>query len=291
MEFLWKHSSSFGFGGVPHDAVSAGHDSDGAQIYVGRSHHEGENLPAKVIPSKRIAYVCYNGQEVPQHIYEVLCGDGFAWIPSSHGQVPPNAVSTGITKTGEPLYVGRGHYQGSLTPGKIHPSHHCLYIPYGGAEISLQNYEVLVYAERWITSQIHQGLPPQAVVAGHDSDGATIYVGKTHHAGDVIPGKVIPSKQAFYIAYGGQEVFKDHYEVLTGAGYVWVNTSSGHVPPNAVVGGKTASGEQLYIGRTHHAGSLTPGKIQPSHQCLYIPYGGQEMSFRQYEVLVKPGGL
>lgn len=43
------------------------------------------------------------------------------------------------------LYVGRAAHEGSLTIGKIHPSHQCIYIPYGGAEISLAAYEVLVY--------------------------------------------------------------------------------------------------------------------------------------------------
>lgn len=37
------------------------------------------------------------------------------------------------------------HFQGSLTPGKIHRSHGCLYIPFGGLEHSFQsNFEVLV---------------------------------------------------------------------------------------------------------------------------------------------------
>lgn len=37
------------------------------------------------------------------------------------------------------------HFQGSLTPGKIHRSHGCLYIPFGGVEHSFQsNFEVLI---------------------------------------------------------------------------------------------------------------------------------------------------
>lgn len=68
-----------------------------------------------------------------------------AWVPAGYGSVPHNAVRGGNTATGEPLYIGRAHHNGSLTVGKIHPSHQSLYIPYGGAEIPFKsNYEVLI---------------------------------------------------------------------------------------------------------------------------------------------------
>lgn len=58
------------------------------------------------------------------------------------------------------------------------------------------------------------------------------------------------------------------------------------MPYNAVPGGKTSSGEILYIGRTYINGSLTPGKIQPSHKSLYIAFGGAELRFYSFEILV-----
>lgn len=61
------------------------------------------------------------------------------------GAVPFNAVKGGHTINGETLYIGRAHWQGSLTVGKIHPSHQTLYIPYGGQEVPIKaNYEVLI---------------------------------------------------------------------------------------------------------------------------------------------------
>lgn len=50
--------------------------------------------------------------------------------------------------------------------------------------------------------------------------------------------------------------------------------------------GKTLDGENLYMGRCLHEGTLTPGKIQPSHGCLYIPFNGEEISVKEYDVLV-----
>jgi hypothetical protein len=49
----------------------------------------------------------------------------------------------GMTTDGEPLYMGRALYQGTQTPGKIQPSHGCLYIPFNGEEVGMTEYEVL----------------------------------------------------------------------------------------------------------------------------------------------------
>lgn len=64
---------------------------------------------------------------------------------STDGNVPDGAFEAGYCRSGEVLFVGRMHFQGSLTPGKIHRSHGCLYIPFGGLEHSFQsNFEVLI---------------------------------------------------------------------------------------------------------------------------------------------------
>lgn len=135
---------------LPPNAVHAGHDSDGSKIYAGRAIHEGNLMPCKVLPCKRAAYVSYNCNEVMVQCYEVLTGSGFSWIGSSNGHTPPGAVLVGKQRNGEPLYMGRAFFQGSLTPGKVHKSHGCLYIPYGGAEHSIKQYEVLVGAQKGV---------------------------------------------------------------------------------------------------------------------------------------------
>ncbi|KAM7342289.1 uncharacterized protein ACRADG_009754 [Cochliomyia hominivorax] len=271
---------------LPPFAIHAGHDSDGDPIYVGRAYHNGDMLPAKVIPNKKQAYVAWGGEEINKHDVEILTGHHYVWIPSSGGSVPPHALQVGQTSDGEPLYVGRGHWAGSLTPGKIHPSHGCLYIPYGGGEHKLENYEVLVQPETWVSSS-GCNIVPGTIVAGHDCDGDPIYVGRAYHDGDLLPAKVVPNKGCAYVSYGGQEHTKYDFELLAGYGYGWVPDSNGSVPAGAVVCGRTSEGEPLYIGRGHWSGSLTPGKIHPSHGCLYIPFGGQEIRIHDYEVLVR----
>lgn len=177
------------YSALPPLAVVAGHDSDQDPIYVGRAVHNGDVLPAKVIPNKQQAYVAWGGEEINKHDVEILTGHNYCWVSASNGSVPPHALRVGRTSDGEPLYVGRGYFAGSLTPGKVHPSHGCLYIPYGGAEQRLEAYEVLVMPETWVPSS-GSHIIPGTIYAGNDADGDPIYVGRAYHDGDLLPAKV-----------------------------------------------------------------------------------------------------
>lgn len=51
-----------------------GTDVDGDEIYAGRAPHEGDILPAKVIPNKNACYVCWGGEEIVKDQFEVIIG-------------------------------------------------------------------------------------------------------------------------------------------------------------------------------------------------------------------------
>ncbi|ENN73878.1 hypothetical protein HUJ04_010105 [Dendroctonus ponderosae] len=139
----------------------------------------------------------------------------------------------------------------------------------------------------WVTITTRgASFPSSAVPAGTDIDGAPIYVGRSFFNGDWLPAKVIPSKHVAYISYGGKEISVDKFKVLCEQRFEWIPAENGHVPVHSVVGGKTASGEELFIGRVRHQGSQTVGKVHPSHKTCYIAFGGKEIAYKQYEVLV-----
>jgi hypothetical protein len=109
---------------------------------------------------------------------------------------------------------------------------------------------------------------------------------RAQHGGDLIPGKALMSNQC-HISFNMEEIAKDIFEVLVNnANYEWHSAADGNFPANAVVGGKTSTGENLYVGRVSHNGIVTPGKIHPSHRCIYIPFGWKEHRYTHYEVLV-----
>uniref|UniRef100_A0A182NM72 Uncharacterized protein n=1 Tax=Anopheles dirus TaxID=7168 RepID=A0A182NM72_9DIPT len=125
------------------DMVIAGKDRNGNTIYVGRAPHEGDMLPANVIPARKISYVCYDGQEIAKTDFKVLVSGEYEWKYNCNGKVPSTALKVGQTFEGESLYMGRAIYNGSMIPGKVHPSHGCCYLPDKGKEVSAIKYEVL----------------------------------------------------------------------------------------------------------------------------------------------------
>ncbi|XP_023032978.1 uncharacterized protein LOC26529673 [Drosophila willistoni] len=129
---------------LPPNAFLAGRHSDGSDMYVGRAIHEGDILPAKLIPRKRKAFISYDRLEHEITHYDVLVGQGYDWVASGDGLVPDDAVYTGRTSSGELLYVGRAVYKNTMTVGKVHPSNGCLFLSFDGEEISVESYEVLV---------------------------------------------------------------------------------------------------------------------------------------------------
>ena len=70
-----------------------------------------------------------------------------AWIASSDGAVPPNAVIGGHTSKNEPLYIAKAKINGEMCVGKVWKSQGCAMMPYGKVEHTIKNYEVFCYAQ------------------------------------------------------------------------------------------------------------------------------------------------
>ncbi|OWR54240.1 C3 and PZP alpha-2-macroglobulin domain-containing protein 8 [Danaus plexippus plexippus] len=130
-------------------------------------------------------------------------------------------------------------------------------------------------------------VPPGAVVGGQDCSGEALYVARAQHEGALLPGKLVGSHGCAYVPWGGQEHGKPEYQVLVGGPNNWIATSGSNIPPGALPGGQSEDGETLYVGRVNHEGSITTGKVQQSHGVCYISFGGQELGFPDYEVLVQ----
>lgn len=88
--------------------------------------------------------------------------------------------------------------------------------------------------------------------------------------------------------YGGEETQINEFEFvrMDPGTYEWEPAMNGEVPDNAVIAGCTSMEERLYFGRILHHGIYIPGKVHPSHGVLYVPFRGEEINFRTYEVLV-----
>ncbi|CAL8106691.1 unnamed protein product [Calicophoron daubneyi] len=134
----------------------------------------------------------------------------------------------------------------------------------------------------WVECKATNPPPPDAVKAEGE-----VYVIRQKYKGDLIPGKWPVRLKKGYISYGGREIELSSFEVLCipRANYQWIEASRGKIPPGAVIGGKTANGETLYIARGRVNNEPCTGKVQPSHRCAYYPWRFREHKRENYTVL------
>jgi hypothetical protein len=70
------------------------------------------------------------------------------------------------------------------------------------------------------------------------------------------------------------------------ADIAWMRASDGQVPADAMLAGKEASGEPLYVCRAEHNEGIHPGKLREAFRGCNISWGGREYTKSSYEVLV-----
>lgn len=124
-------------------------------------------------------------------------------------------------------------------------------------------------ASCWIPSANGQ-VPPGALQGGQDQNGEPIYVARARHENCLIPGKLVPSHNVAYIAYGGAEHPHAQYEILVASNPQWVPCNGSNIPPQATPAGETREGEPLFVGRVQHEGAVTVGKVQVSTHFHFI---------------------
>lgn len=66
----------------------------------------------------------------------------------------------------------------------------------------------------------------------------------------------------------------------------WIPASEGNIPLGALQGGFSKDKDPVYIGRVEHDGATTIGLVHPSRGSCFCPYGGDEISHSEYQVLV-----
>ena len=200
-------------GQVPAGAVGpVGKDS----LYIGRAvcpAPESANTPGKIHPSLGKFYISWGGKEIEYHEYEalVIYGSLHNWVKPS-GPIPANAVYAC-----DSYVVIRGWHNKEWIPGKLHVTANKAYVPWGGKEISVHEYEVLVHAAgttvEWVKAS--HGSIVEGTVGPIGKDG--LYVGRAicpAPESKYTPGKVHPDNGKFYLSWGDKEHEYSVYEVL-----------------------------------------------------------------------------
>jgi len=136
---------------IPQHALEVGKEGSSA-LYICRAFHDGGKQIGKASAAfEKGAIIGYRHKEHEVDTYEILLSDMFAlrWVPargkldvSSLGYSP---VEGGHEHNGTPLYIIKALYNGIFHPGKASATLDGAYIPYGGTEKNIKEYQVLCY--------------------------------------------------------------------------------------------------------------------------------------------------
>lgn len=144
-----------------------------------------------------------------------------SWVLTNGKNIPNGAIVGGRDTNGDDLWIARAYCQGGVHPGKaFHNSRKGAVTSYGGKEVEVDTYEVLVgnqQAVRWVGQRGHlnlNALGGQPVEGGRDQDGSILYVARAPYKDGTHPGKISDKLKGACIAYGDDEVLVETYEVL-----------------------------------------------------------------------------
>jgi len=139
---------------------------------------------------------------------------------TSLSNIPFDAIVGGYEANGQYLYLCDANYAGGIHPGKTRPGFNACDISYGGSEVYISNYRVLV--PNWISfsgavSSIcgYCSGTPIPISTGYDTDGTPLYICRVEYNGAWIPGKIRTNGNACDIGVGSRELFPSaNYELL-----------------------------------------------------------------------------
>ncbi|WAR21077.1 hypothetical protein MAR_015051 [Mya arenaria] len=137
------------------------------------------------------------------------------WQSTSGGNIPANAVRAGFEENGQPLFIARAVMEdGQMTPGKTGANLPGAHIPWGGKEVIVENYEILVQPPDSVGHYEWRKCSGGQVPDGALATESELYVGRCAHEGGLVPCKVYTPHGCAYIPYGGEERNCPDYEVF-----------------------------------------------------------------------------
>jgi len=139
-----------------------------------------------------------------------------------HGKNFPADAIHGVEESGKITYIARAYQEGGLHPGKA--GHHLekgASISYGGEEIKLDTFEVLVgkqHTIKWsktVSSYVSiQSFSETVIEGGYEKDKTTLYIARAEFKGETHCGKASVNLDGAAIAVEEKEVIVKEYQVL-----------------------------------------------------------------------------
>ncbi len=164
--------------------------------------------PGKITSGYNGCHVSFAGQELIETSYQVLVALSPAMplylVNASDGNVPFGAVQGGSDTGGQPLYMCVANYANNYNiPGKVRPQFGACYIPYGGREVAVQYYEVLVPG--WVAEPYGGVTPDFQFPTGLETNETPLFTCRAYFQGGIHPGSTpFPGSKCSF-GWGGEE--------------------------------------------------------------------------------------
>jgi hypothetical protein len=152
-------------------------------------------------------HVSFGGQELIETSYQVMVFTGpplpLSLANGSGGSVPFDAVRGGTDIGGQPLYMCVANYLGQQFPGKVRQQFGACYIAYGGKEVAVNPYAVLV--PQWGSYGQLEFPPPYGFTTGLETNGVQLFTCRGYLGGGIHPGAIAYDGTGCSFGWGGQE--------------------------------------------------------------------------------------
>jgi hypothetical protein len=286
----WVYESG---GSVPRDAITGGREPDGTPLYMCRAFYQGGLHPGRVRPGLAGCDIGWGGSERVISFYQVLVP---RWASAANGNIPQGAYSYGFEAPspgsfgfGPALYPCRGFLNGGLHPGKVRPGFTGCDVGWGGKEVPVNPYEVLIAGpfyqlpvDNWPLAA--GSLPVQygPVMGGFEIDGQPLYICLANFNNGEHPGKFRPGLGGCNIGWGGAEqtvpTYSSSVMILN-----WKRPTQ--VSFLSFLAGNEANGNGLSICQASVNGGLYPGKFSWSLNACSVGLNGVEVLSNNFLIL------
>jgi hypothetical protein len=304
-QIAWAATSG---GNIPATAVAAGKEANGQALFLCRAKYGPDNgvHPGKTSRVLNGCNIGWGGREVAVAQYEVAVSvpAGATWQPTTGANIPATAIIGGQEAAGV-LAICRANHQGGVHPGKTSRVLNGCNIGWGGREVAISQYEVLVMA-----SQAVAPVPAPATVATASAPAtvATAPViapqpnpslqGAAKNASDLARNAAAKLANAHIAASAKQAdvQYSDNQIQIAKSEVAKVNGRAAKVgtqqPLRWVKGantglafaGKESNGSRLALCRASYNGGVFPGKVV--NKACNIGFNGEEIAVADYESAV-----
>ena len=140
---------------------------------------------------------------------------GIAFVPAGVDQpMPRNAVKIGVTADGFPIHACLASHNNGEHPGTTAVFIQGCSIGYGGREVTVRNFKVMIGSGRWVHAA-SGALPANAIHAGREADNTPLFICRANFRGMTFAGKIRPGFKGCNIGDQGREHSIAAYDVLT----------------------------------------------------------------------------